>query len=392
MNLCLRRFALVACFFSIGSIVRADESGFEPLLNGRDLSGWVAEHGARFVMEEDRLVCLGEGDFPAWLRSEEIFENYILRFEFRLGVYGEGGVFLHAPRHGRNSTVGCEVQLSDDTRNAVPVTISSGAIFGAVAPRVQASRPLGAWNEVEVICDGPKLQVTLNGELVQDLDRDADPELRFRLRRGFLGFQDRGARHEYRNLRIKRLPSREAWEPLFTGHNFDGWAVLQPEQARWLIDRGTILAENGNGYLVTEREFQDFDLHVYVQTSKFANGGIFFRWKSLVPKDRGNEIQIEDVLDSNNPTGSVYDLARADPLPVQPEEWYLMQIRVQGNTCVVRVNGKTVAQTDRISIIRPGHIALQMHRRDSWIRFADPQIRILEPTEHSEAQPAREAL
>jgi hypothetical protein len=108
-----------------------------------------------------------------------------------------------------------------------------------------------------------------------------------------------------------------------------------------------------------------------------SNGGIFFRWKSLVPKDRGNEIQIEDIADSNNPTGSVYDLAYADKFPITPGEWYLMQIRIEGSKAVIRVNGETVAETDQLQIIRPGHIALQMHNRDAWIRFQDIKLKVL---------------
>lgn len=65
-----------------------------------------------------------------------------------------------------------------------------------------------------------------------------------------------------------------------------------------------------------------------------------------------------------------------DP-PVTPGEWYLLQLFVQGNEGLVRVNGKTVARTDRLSIIRDGHIALQMHREDSTIRFQGVRVRKL---------------
>lgn len=356
-----------------------DDDGFRPLFNGSDLAGWVDEGGAGFVWQDGELHCTGAGDYPTWLRSEAQFENFVLRFEFKLGLYGEGGIFLHAPLHGRNSRVGFEVQVSDDTRNPVPVTISSGAIFGAIPPSMQNSRPLGEWNQVEVLFDWPQLRVTLNGEVVQDLNVEEHETLRHRLRRGYLGIQDRGKRVAYRNLEIKELPDKENWEPLFNGRNFDGWAIVQPEGARWQVVDGVIVASDGDGYLVTQQQFDDFELHAYVKTTRLANGGIFFRWNSLVPKDRGYEVQIEDIADSNNPTGSIYDVVRAELEPARPEEWYLMQIRVQGSTCVVTVDGQVAAQTDALELVRSGHIALQMHDRNATIWFKGLTLKRLEP-------------
>jgi hypothetical protein len=351
------------------------EDGFEPLFADDALTGWVKEGPAGFSRHGNVIACDGSGEYPNWLRSEAVYENFVLRFDFRLGLYGEGGVFLHAPRYGRNSNVGFEIQLSDDTRNREPATISSGAIFGAVPPREQASRPLKQWNSVEATFDWPRLRVVLNDRLVQDLDVSQDPELRDRLRSGYLGLQDRGKPYELRNLRIKRLANKERWQALFDGSTFSGWNLVQPEGAKWTIEQGEIVARNGNGYLVTEKEWQDFDFQVYVKASPNTNGGVFFRWKTLVPKDRGFEIQIEDIADSNNPTGSIYDLVRARTLPVTPGEWYLLQLHATGSACRVRVNGENVAATERLNLIRAGHISLQMHSSVGTIRFFDPRIK-----------------
>ncbi len=44
----------------------------------------------------------------------------------------------------------------------------------------------------------------------------------------------------------------------------------------------------------------------------------------------------------------------------------------------MRVNGRTVAKTDRLTIIRDGHIALQMHREGSVIRFQGVRVQAIE--------------
>ncbi len=376
----LRRLSLVVPLLMISSPTWGEEEGFVPLFNGRDLAGWVTEGPCKFIPKGNEVYCPGVGNYPTWLRSEQSYENFVLRFEFRMWLYGEGGLFFHAPIHGRVNRVGFEVQLSDEIRNRQPSVISTGAIFDVVPPKVQAAKPLGDWNEVEVVMDWPKLQVTLNGQLVQDLDVEQDPELRHRLRTGYLGWQDRGKAYAIRNARIRTLPNKDTMHSIFNGKDLAGWKVLPGGgSARFSIEEGVIAARDGNGYLLTDKEYQDFDLFTYVKTDNFANGGIFLRWKSLVPKDRGYEIQIEDIADSNNPTGSIYDWSKATGLmPLVPGEWYPMQIHVRGRECVVRVNGVNVASADDLKIVRPGPIALQMHSAKKTIWFKDLRVRVLD--------------
>jgi hypothetical protein len=359
----------------------ADEEGFVPLFNGQDLAGWVTEGPCKFIPKGNEIYCPGVGNYPSWLRSATTFENFVIRFEFRMWLYGEGGLFFHAPIHGRVNRVGFEVQLSDEIRNRQPSVISTGAIFDVVSPKTQAAKPLGNWNDVEVVMDWPRLQVTLNGQLVQDLNVEQNPELRHRLRSGYLGWQDRGKPYAIRNARIKTLPNKDGMQSIFNGKDLTGWKVLEGGgSAKFTIDDGVIVARDGNGYLLTEKEYQDFDLFTYVKTDTFANGGIFLRWKSLVPKDRGYEIQIEDIADSNNPTGSIYDWSKATGLmPLNPGEWYPMQIHVRGRECIVRVNGVNVASADDLKIVRSGPIALQMHSAKKTIWFKDVRVRNLDP-------------
>ena len=229
------------------------------------------------------------------------------------------------------------------------------------------------WVPVEVHVDYPRLHVTIHGKTVQDLDVTQNEKLRYKLRSGYIGLQDMGKRTGFRNLRIKILPTQERWTPLFNGKNLDGLSKIGA--ARWEIDHGVLRASDGNGYVVTDADYRDFVLFTYVRTSRHANGGIFYRWKSLVPKDRGYEIQIENLADSNNPTGSIYTISRADTLTVRDEEWFPMQIFAKGPTTVVRVNGETVATANDLKLVRAGRIALQMHRRNAWVEFKDVRIR-----------------
>lgn len=356
------------------------EPGFEPLLNGRDLAGWVKEGDAGFAMRDGILICNGSGNWPTWLRTEEEFENFVLRLEYK-GFYGaESNVFFGAPRHGLVSRTGYAIRLGDNTGR--PRRHSPGAVFGAVAPLKEAARGGGdpEFNQLEIRMEWPRLQVRLNGELVQDLDVSEHDLLRLRPRVGHIGLQDRGKPVHFRNLRIQRLPDqvRSQWRPLLNGRDLAGWTVSEKCSATWTVEEdGVLLGEKGHGYLISDESFEDCELSTYVRSSPRANGGIFFRWRT--ERDRGFEVQIEDIPDSSDPTGSIYNRVRAEQLPFTPGEWVLMQVFLRGRHCAVRVNGVTVAESHEMPSGRPGRISLQMHTGNGWIRFQDVRVRPLEP-------------
>ena len=141
-----------------------------------------------------------------------VFENFVLRLDYRPLYGAESGVFLHAPLYGRIAHVGFDVRLggAGGLRRH-----SAGAIFDAVPPLVAASRPWGApdFNQLEITMNWPKLSVRLNGQLVQDLNVEEHQSLRYRPRLGFIGLQDRGKPVLFRNIRVKRLPDqvRDQW-------------------------------------------------------------------------------------------------------------------------------------------------------------------------------------
>ncbi|MEW6236997.1 MAG: DUF1080 domain-containing protein [Candidatus Omnitrophota bacterium] len=352
------------------------EEGFVSLFNGKNLDGWTIEGGdARtFFVSNQLLYSPGENSYPAWLRSEKEYENFDLRFDFRMVGWCNSGVFFEAPLHGRNSQIGFEFQI--DHKNKEPISIKScGAIFASVPPKQVPIGESGSWNTGRILMDWPYLKAWINDVLVQDLNVEERDDLKYRLRRGYIGLQDMGYQVWYRNIHIKELPPKIEWRSLFNGKNFDGWRPEGPAGAKWSVIDGVIRAENGTNYMVTQEEFEDFELHLYFRTKKNSNGGVFIRWKTLEGGDRGNEIQIENNPDSDYPTGSLYNIVRAEQAPFRDEEWLPLQIRLKGAHLVVRVNGEKVVDCDAFPTMRSGHISLQMHMRDSWIEFKDIKIR-----------------
>lgn len=345
------------------------EEGWTTLLATDSLNGWTVEGTDKspFDVHGGVLRNTGQSNYPTWLRSEKIYENFILRFEYMPSQFAETVLYLHAPRWGRNAEVGMAIRFASHTR-------PSGILVGLTAegPMILSNE----WRRVEVVMDWPMLRVSVNEQVVTDVNCEKDDRLRYRFRQGYIGIGDIGYPIEFRNIRIKPLASKETWTPMFDGRTFDGWT--KTGDADWQIRDGAILATKGEGYLVSKKEYDDFELMTYVRTTTCANSGIFFGWKEERPHEKqGHEIQIYNVPDAHMPTGSLYGKIRADRITSRDNEWFPVQIRVEGAHMVVRVNGETSAVAQDLVITKPGRISLQKHVGRGTIEFRDIRIRPL---------------
>jgi hypothetical protein len=136
-----------------------------------------------------------------WLVSTHEYANFVLVFEFKLTELGNSGVALRAPLKGDPAFDGMELQLADlrYNKSAKPDELT-GAIYRSLAPKKQVYRPT-EWNKCRIELDGPRLKVTLNGELIQDADLSKETReskrhdgtsasaLKDRPRKGHIGFQ-----------------------------------------------------------------------------------------------------------------------------------------------------------------------------------------------------------
>lgn len=208
--------------------VAADE-GFVPLFpsNGAPV-GWVvrqwndlskpAPPGMIWTVRAGILRSSSQRD--NWLVSEREYGDFVLEFEIKLTELGNSGVALRAPLRDDPAFVAMEMQIADVRYNpeAKPFELT-GAIYRAVAPIKQAYRPM-EWNAFRIELKGARLEATLNGEPIQNLDLDsldqptrrhdgsAASPVKDRPRRGHIGFQHLtrdSAPVLIRNARIKEL-------------------------------------------------------------------------------------------------------------------------------------------------------------------------------------------
>lgn len=192
------------------------ETGFVPLFDGRTLNGWTLVHGRGpgYIVENGTIVCPVEGGGN--LFTEKEYSNFVLRLEWKLAEGGNNGIGIRAPLEGDAAYVGMEIQILDDEAEVyqkmnLKPTQYTGSVYD-VFPAHRGFVRRNAWNEEEIVADGRRIRVTLNGHVVTDVNLDdaKDPAVLKKhpgLARtsGHIGFLGHGTRVEFRNIRLKEL-------------------------------------------------------------------------------------------------------------------------------------------------------------------------------------------
>ncbi|WP_321478018.1 DUF1080 domain-containing protein [uncultured Paludibaculum sp.] len=348
-----------------------DESGFQPV------TGWTTVDGTEsaYTITGSEVAVHSHASFPTWLRSGRRYENFELRGEFHVKGWTDSGLYLHAPEFGRPSQAGFQIKVFHQ-KEGKPTPYSVGAVFPLIAPskiNVQAG-----WNPIRVVFNWPRLQVSINGEVVQDLDVAANPELAPKLRSGYLGIVAASAECKFRNLRVKELPGQEKWQSLYTqpGELAAKWAVSEGKPN--FTELGDILRADGAGHLASKEQFRDFQLQLYIRGCPQHNGGVLFRsgGRGTNP-DKGYEIQLHPVEEAHFPTGSLYHFKRARYPRIEDGKWFLFELWVKGKQCRVRIDGDTILEYADLENLDEGFIELQAHRQGFWLEFKDILIQRL---------------
>jgi hypothetical protein len=194
----------------------AEEQAFRPLFDGKSLAGWVSktEDGresseSKWSVKDGVLIAEpGSG----WLSTREKYGDYVLRLEWRVPENGNSGVFIRVPdlKAGQHPHVeGIEVQVLDDNgpeyKGKLQPYQYAGSIYGAVPAKDSAYRGAGEWNSFQITCQGPKIEVTMNGNVVATADVSQTDALKSRPRSGYIGLQNHGSKVEFRKIEIQVL-------------------------------------------------------------------------------------------------------------------------------------------------------------------------------------------
>ena len=192
-------------------------NGFAPLFNGIDLSGWMGDTISYLALDGSIVIDPERTGGGGNLYTEKEYDDFVLRFEFRLSPGANNGLGIRTPSEGDAAYVGMELQILDDSAERYaglrPYQFH-GSIYGVVPARRGYQEPVGAWNTQEVIAVGRRIIVILNGSVIVDADLDIARTPRtmdgrehpgLERRGGHIGFLGHGSVVEFRNLRLKQL-------------------------------------------------------------------------------------------------------------------------------------------------------------------------------------------
>lgn len=189
-------------------------SGFQPIFNGHNLEGWQGATDGYFV-ENAAIVC--DPKKGGFLYTKNQYGDFHLKFEFKLTEGANNGLGIRCPLEGNPAYVGMELQIIDNGSESyknIKTWQRHGSVYGVVAASKDALKPVGEWNQQEVIAKGKHIQVILNGQTIVDadlaeaskngtLDGQSHPGLE--REKGHFCFCGHGHRVEFRNLWVKEL-------------------------------------------------------------------------------------------------------------------------------------------------------------------------------------------
>ena len=228
MKIRLYVFALTLLFsFNLATFAQAgkvqgqppdkEEKGFVALFDGQSLKGWtlVRGRGPGYVVKDGTIICPLDGGGN--LYTEKEYANFALRFEFKTEPGGNNGVGIRAPLEGDAAYQGMEIQILDDGHPKYKGQIKSeqhhGSVYDVIPARTGFLKPAGEWNTEEIMANGSRIRITLNGVIILDADLNTVQEEAvlkkhpgLRRKSGHIGFLGHGSLVEFRNIRLKGLP------------------------------------------------------------------------------------------------------------------------------------------------------------------------------------------
>jgi hypothetical protein len=176
-------------------------------------------------------------------------------------------------------------------------------------------------------------------------------------------------------------PSDAGWITLFDGSNLDNWN--RTGNANWRIEDGLVVADRGDGLLVSKKTYTDFQIRAEFWVDDNANSGIYIRGSdpNKVASATAYEVNIFDKRpDPSYGTGAIVNVAKVAPMPKAGGKWNVYEITARGDRLIVVLNGVQTADV-RDGKHPSGVIALQ-HGADGVgntgvVKFRKVQIKPL---------------
>jgi len=357
------------------------------------------------------------GKCPSLVTKRNDYRDVEVHVEFMVAKGSNSGVIFHGNH---------EIQILDSYGVKQPKAGDCGGIYpraegqpgtssyhhidGGSPPRVNACKPPGEWQAMDIIFQAARfddagkktanarfVKVVLNGQVIQEnvevpyasgtnWDRKQFPQ-------GAVILQGDYGPVAFRNVRVRPWkPAAEAlnvppegFTALFNGKDLTGWRVSPKVKEYWSIEDGVLkahgLLKEWGADLTTEKAYRDFVLTLEFRMPTISDSGIMFR--RLTPEIPGFGTQEQFNLRSKGGMGhleSYYFLPKETPRKVGLKEgekpnvryidpqvgvWHKVKLTMKGRTFSAEYDGEVLYDNfqfhDWMMNMEPAPIRLQKH-------------------------------
>jgi Domain of Unknown Function (DUF1080) len=190
------------------------DKGFEPIFNGKDLTGWAGA-AQNYEVVDGAIRCKPNNGGVVYFNKE--FSDFSARVEFKLPPGGNNGLAIRYPGNGDTAYSGMtELQVLDnDSEKYTKLDKRQyhGSAYGMVPAKRGYLRPVGEWNFQEVTVKGSTIKVELNGSVILDTDLSKvseymanSPHPGKERTSGFFGFAGHQDPVAFRTVKVRPIP------------------------------------------------------------------------------------------------------------------------------------------------------------------------------------------
>lgn len=382
------------------------DAPWEPLFNGKDLSGWTQKGGkAGYEVKDGMVIGTTVHNTPnSFMCTDKNYGDFIMELDYKVDPSMNSGIQIRSnstPEYQNGRVHGYQIEI-DPSDRAWSAGIYEEAQRGWLVTLTDNQKAGHAfkqndWNHYRIEAIGDTIKTWINGEAAANLIDDKTHEGFIALQVHQIGDKDSaGKQIMWKNIRIitqdvakystastaqptytkNTLTAEEqknGWKLLWDGKTTNGWRGAKldhfPDKG-WTIDNGELIVNAADGKesadggdIVTLDQYGDFELRADFKLTKGANSGIKYYVDPDLNKGEGSAIGLEYQIldDENHPDAklgaqpgsrtvcSLYDMIQADPKkPIHPiGEWNTAYIKSKDNHVEHWLNGVKVLEYDR---------------------------------------------
>ena len=169
------RITLAAALLALGltgsSIAQAaDEPGFRPLFNGKDLTGWVTPADkALFTVEDGQIVGRTKGDLKKneFLVTEKPYGDFTLKAKIKY-KNGNSGIQFRSKRADDGVVAGPQADFAAGYWGLFYEERGRGILERYPKEKAEALVREGDWNDMVITAQGDHVTISLNGTKTTD--------------------------------------------------------------------------------------------------------------------------------------------------------------------------------------------------------------------------------